>query len=311
MNLIVLSVAGAALVTSLVAVNGPASRPLGAVYQPEPSVMKAEPAAKSKPVRDVSFSAVPLRDALDQIAAGAGLKAFVHWEGPGSDGLGKDDPVTLVAHDADLDRLFDILNEARTGSKLDYRVVGGHLEVATREFFDKRDSQLVSFDIAAVISQGVQAEALLQAISSMVEPESWVENGGAAGTMTVVGNRLFIKAPPRLWKKAAWMIEQLGGEASTELRLSRNTRPATDLRTADLPLLSSLLMSGKQARAAAIDRERLQADLSSAEAALVGARVNYGPDHKAVRDLQARVDAIKAQINVLSGPHDLGPVDPR
>ncbi|MEX2218206.1 MAG: permease prefix domain 1-containing protein [Phycisphaerales bacterium] len=303
MNTLVLGVAGAALVTSIVAVRGPGVASNPAVYQPEPAVMKGADGSGKQVVDEIALQGATLEQALMQIAKGAGLKLFIHRDGPGNDGLEEDDSVTLLAHRASLERLFELINEKRSSSaKIDFRVVGSTLEVASRAFFDRRDTQLVSFDIAPILNAGIEADRLIEAITSMVEMEHWEENGGETGRMTVVGERLFVSAPPRMWRQAAWMIEQLGGgqpghEARGPERAGPTLTAQPILAQRELPILRL-----RAEKAAADDAANLEKQIKHLRRELAWRKVMLGAELTA-EDRAAMDDsrAVKA----------VGPDDPR
>jgi hypothetical protein len=246
MNLAVLGVAGAAMVTSIVAVSGGgATRAPGvAVYQGQSQAPGATP--KQPVLKDVEITNIALERALQTIAEMSGLKLIVRWERLQNEQIEREHPVTVIAHEADLDRVFQMLNEEVGNTPVDYRVAGKVLEVAPRSFFDHRDTELVSFDVSEIVAGGVKPDELVGAISQMVEQEHWVENGGSTGSMTVVGNRLFVKAPPRMWKKAGWMLDQLALEAGKP-----EMRDAAPL-VQDIPLIGSLRQQKDSARIGAM-----------------------------------------------------------
>jgi hypothetical protein len=215
MNLAVLGVAGAAMITSIAAVGGGSAArhtPTVSVYQ-QPTVSKAENGPKAPVVQEAAFTNIALERALAEIADITRLKLVARWERMENEGVDRAHPITLVARDADLGRVFQMINEDLGGSAIDYRLVGNVLEVGPRSFFDRRDAELVSFDVGRILDGGVQPNELVGAIVQMVEQESWADSGGASGSMTIVGKRLFVKAPARMWKKAAWMLDQLAPEA--------------------------------------------------------------------------------------------------
>jgi hypothetical protein len=110
------------------------------------------------------------------------------------------------------------INESRgvfdpsEAAAIEYRVKEGVIEFATRESFDRRESALVSYNITHLIESGVDLEEVRKAITSFVDPEEWEDNGGNLGTMMIVGNRMFVKAPPRMQEGVKWFIEQLAGQ---------------------------------------------------------------------------------------------------
>src|SRR6185295_15081296 len=117
------------------------------VYQPEPAKMRAEAAPKGKAIADIRLDKTNYEEAMKAFAKAAELSPFVRWDKLSEMGIEKDAEVSVAVKNASLERVFELLNEGRTGDMLDYRVHDGLLEVASQHYFDKREAELVSFDI--------------------------------------------------------------------------------------------------------------------------------------------------------------------
>jgi hypothetical protein len=97
-------------------------------------------------------------------------------------------------------------------------MTNGVLEIAPREFFDRRERTLVTYDLSGIISArqetyGEEREKVVQEVQGLicnfVSAEDWRENGGELAQMSVVGDRLFVEAPARMHPQIKWILDQL------------------------------------------------------------------------------------------------------
>ncbi|MBC7833926.1 MAG: hypothetical protein H7Y88_02360 [Phycisphaerales bacterium] len=236
MNLGLIGLAGGAMIMSLVAMTQPGGRNGASVYRPE------RPDAKDAAVEgrrfDVSFTNESLVDAFSWAGQSAELTPVVSWKAFEAWGVSADTQVAMNAKQVTLEQFFTLLNEgaAIEGARYDYRVRERTLEIATTEYFDKREIELVCYDISGVLPvhrPDLEAmtpvemkhrdqqltEELVGVITSFVYPETWRDNGGLYG-MSVVGSKMFVEAPRRHHHQIRWVIEQFldrgdSGAAST------------------------------------------------------------------------------------------------
>lgn len=214
MNLAILGVAGAALVTSIVAVkDGSAPQARSAVYV----AAGGQPGARgtSGPTFSIEARGTPVRDIIGTVSAKAGVKPAVRWSVLGELGIVPDSGVTVEAAAVDVRGAFEAINESLAAEGLgvvEYRLREGVLEVATRDYFDRRETTLVRYDIAAILEAGVSEDEFRGLVQQFVEPDSWVDNGGEKARMSIVAGRAFVQAPPRVHDGVVWFIEQLGGD---------------------------------------------------------------------------------------------------
>jgi hypothetical protein len=109
--------------------------------------------------------------------------------------------------------------EAFRESPLDYRADHGVLEVADREFFDRRERTLATYDLSGLVGgrTGEDREKVIQDLTSTItefaSPPDWRHNGGELGVLTTVDSRLFVEAPPRMHRQVKWILDQLMTEA--------------------------------------------------------------------------------------------------
>jgi type II secretory pathway component GspD/PulD (secretin) len=213
MNLGLFGMAGAALVTSFVAMQQPGgsggSGPEARAYQ-APALAAPEHASKS--VGKVAFTDTPLGDVLRHVSESAGLMLQVDERSLESIGLMQDSPVTMSLKDATLQTVMDELaawSSNESGMGLSYRVRDGVLRVAGAHDLDLADRMLVTIDVSGPIESGISGEEICELVQTFIEPDSWETNGGDLGRMNVVGTKMFIRATPRMIEGTRWIVGQL------------------------------------------------------------------------------------------------------
>lgn len=210
MNSAIIAASGIALITSLVAITQPAGtrHVAGEAYvpTPKPSAVLAE---QSPPI-EVPIS---LAEALERVAERAGLTLVARTAPLNEQGIDQTESLRVTLKAGDVAGAFEEIRDARgvTRSELDYRVHDGMLEVATRDYFDSRETRLVSIDAGEFLAGAPreQQTKLQDLITELVEPEGWVNNGGSTARMSIVGNVLFVKAPPRYIEQIQWIVAKL------------------------------------------------------------------------------------------------------
>lgn len=223
MNLAVIGLAGAALVTSVVAINGggqPERPGRAMVYEGQTNV-DARPSIAVKPLK---VEKGKLGEVLNKLGAEAAARTVVRWNALNECGMDGGDEVNFDAPMGDLASTVAAINEARglnvnDVGALDYRVKDGVIEFAPRGLFDRRETVLVCYDIGDLIDSSIDLEQMCSVITSFVDPEAWRDNGGDLGSMQLVGRRMFVKAPPRMQDGVKWIMEQLAenqGAASVD-----------------------------------------------------------------------------------------------
>jgi hypothetical protein len=232
MNLSILTVAGAAAIMSSIAFSttaGTAATPpgAGATITVAPRVASSSsgdgvlslrfdihsPDPLAEVTTKAMFEGVPLGDALTAIAGSAGLPAIIRWEAFEAAGVTRDQPVTLsVDKELALPTIMRLLNESmdgRSAGRIEYRVAEGILEIAPRQYFDRRETELVSYDLGAVFAKGVESGEVVGLITSLVEMDNWTDNGGDLASAKALSDRLFISAPPRMHERVVWILRQI------------------------------------------------------------------------------------------------------
>jgi hypothetical protein len=270
----------------------PAGQPSGVrVYAPEQGGWQASEAHAPKPVT-VSLADQPFAEVLEAIARTQGMQLHLQRAALETYGIGIEDHTSFEVKNMPLDRALAMLNDslARSGPEsVDVRFADGLMEVAPRSFFDRRESVLAAYDISDLLSV-VDAEELSDLLTSIAEPESWMENGGELAAARVVQGtgRLFVTAPPRIQARVSWILEQLeandedeAGSRATEREVrsyALSHTPADEISLTVAPLLNmqgvrltadpstnSLIVQGSPDQIESL--ERLIARLDSAVAA--------------------------------------------
>jgi len=163
--------------------------------------------------------AAPLSQVLSMLAESQGLKPYIHWRDLDAEPQAGLPDLPLA--DQPLDRAFDMLNDALDldgDAVLTYRTAGGLFEVASRGYFDRRERELATYEVSGLVYaegplQTTQESAVLvQLITEILEPEVWIQNGGEIGSISCVGGKLFVNAPPRVHERLAWLLTQLQDE---------------------------------------------------------------------------------------------------
>lgn len=242
MNIGVFGMAGVALVTSFVALNGgsvPVHAPRAALYEPSPtSTAPQEPEAPAR-VGTLELKDARLDEAFEYLAESQRTVSRAYWAALEQHGFSPDTRVSVKLRNSDLTTAISVMNDAtgggRHGASLDYRLSDGVLEVAPRAYFDRRESVLMSYDIRDLHEQSIEDEKLTKLVQDLVEPEQWKDNGGEVASLHVLGERLFAKAPPRMQKMVGWVIEELAAGVQ---------RQTADQPARSVPYLSNIPIFG-------------------------------------------------------------------
>ncbi len=209
-----------------------------AVYQaqalpPELAELKADWVLKNE---DVS-------DAFEFLGKAVKLPVHVRWDLLKDSNLEPGVKLTMQAKQAGPEALLRAINElagAHDGATVDLRVSDGVIEVAPRGYFDKRERELVSYDLSGIVAARMATyneprekvvPEVREVIAQFVNPEQWRDNGGELAEMTVVGDRLFVNEPARFHPQIRWILGQLP-TGKAEAGHSRGTEPIMNKRYA-------------------------------------------------------------------------------
>jgi hypothetical protein len=255
MHATLFTAAGAALALSIAAFNGgqPADRNLRqAVAERDAAIEQLRVATVTRAVqvmqpgaggeladlrRDWDMHDQPVGDILALLAETLKAPLNVRWSLM-QNGLQQDHSVSFKAKGADVPALMRAINESAGlsgGDAADVRLVSGVLEVATREYFDRREMELASYDLSGIIAarratydepREKVVEEIVLLVQQFVSADDWRANGGDLADLSVVGDRAFVRAPARMHPQVKWILDQLpkqgdevGAAPSKEIRV--------------------------------------------------------------------------------------------
>ncbi|MCC7388853.1 MAG: hypothetical protein IT431_08795 [Phycisphaerales bacterium] len=185
-------------------------------------LFSASPAPTTATIQEDIDGEARLVEVLQVVAISQNLRPYIHWRDLQVE---PDTTVTdLPLGGQPLNSAIEMLNDALEldgGATLTYRVRDGLFEVASREYFDLRERELVTYEVGELVyadgplQTTEESEVLTQLIQQIVEEQVWSSNGGSVGSIFCVGGKLFVNAPPRVHEQVAWLLAQLqDGEAA-------------------------------------------------------------------------------------------------
>ncbi len=165
---------------------------------------------------DLHFADVSSADVLEYLASEAELELLVKHGF--FDGFTADSQLTMhtpkLPFASVMRRFLDVIGQDEV---LTWRVDAGILEVATQVEFDQREMLLATYDLSAAVEvlldefgdPETARDEILDLLRSSIEPEGWEVNGGMTGSLQLVGNQMFVKAPPRYLPGISWLLGEL------------------------------------------------------------------------------------------------------
>lgn len=252
MQIGMLGIAGAAVVTAIVTFNGPGSVIPTSAFQPP----REEPPAALRDIKVSADSSLRWDDFFRAIGQGAKLPVFVHWPQLRALGGGElptfspDNGIGVELQGFSLDAAITLLNDhANLGSDmgLAYRVQEGRIVFSSQAFFDRQETVLVTYDLSAAIAarqtdleQGRSSEEIVdsirQIVMSLVHPDLWAENGGDLARMQTYGTKLFVSAPSRLQPNVQWVLAEMATAGPKDHALPGAGANIGDTQTRVFPL---------------------------------------------------------------------------
>ncbi len=227
MNTAVIGIAAASIVTAGLLVSSPSRGP-GPVYYQAPTVADERPALEEIAV-SVEFSETPLAEVLAYFGKLLESDVIVYWSVLEECGISRDAPVTLaLEHKRPVSGVLDLVAQSAAQWEwpaTDWRYGDDLLEFSTREYFDRREIRLATFEVGEVLTsieaqhaldREASIETMCDLIREYVEPEAWNANGGNIAKLTVVGTRIFVRAPARHLAEIEWILAQLSDGANVE-----------------------------------------------------------------------------------------------
>ncbi len=247
MNVTMIGMAGAALVTSIVALGQGAAGPSraqpgatepGSAVAPRSfaEIERAEPGVSGVVTVGPEDSVGRI---LEKLATAAGMKLELLESRINDAGIELGQRCELSVSDASsasvLTRLNERLGVAGGASELTWRSEDGMMTFGPQEAFDRKELELVAYDISRVVSIEIAARTgddgaalsrsqLAKEVSretiglftTLVYPQMWQDNGGDIATAVGFGETIFVTAPKRFHPKIAWLLErvtQTGGQS--------------------------------------------------------------------------------------------------
>jgi len=126
--------------------------------------------------------------------------------------IAPDEAIGLDAGEMALGELLRRLNARPHAERIALAPTGDGVEITTGAELDRRARTLVAYDITPIVERGIPAEKVSDLILHFVEPEHWVENGGDLASYQIVGEKMFVEAPPRFAPRIEWILAQLEDE---------------------------------------------------------------------------------------------------
>jgi LysM repeat protein len=171
-----------------------------------------------------ALEAGPITEAFKEMALAADVTSSqVYWDYLADFGLDTESEIETVATEGQsIRKSFEMLSDTlglTDTSRLDCRIADGLLEIATVEFFDRREMMLLPYAVAILpdtgspLVQSDESETLTDMVTTLIEPAVWEVNGGYAA-IYAAGDRLFVNAPLRIQSQVGWLLGELQANAS-------------------------------------------------------------------------------------------------
>ncbi|MCH6550817.1 MAG: hypothetical protein IH804_02225 [Planctomycetes bacterium] len=155
MNTAVIGIAAASIVTAGLVVSSPSRGP-GPVYYQAPTVADERPALEEIAV-SVEFNETPLAEVLSYFGKLLESDVIVYWCVLEECGISRDAPVTLVLeHKRPLSQVLDLVAQSAARPDwppIDWRYGDDLFEFSTREYFDRRETVMSSFDVGEILAR--------------------------------------------------------------------------------------------------------------------------------------------------------------
>lgn len=155
---------------------------------------------------------------LGSMGEAADARIYIYWNHLEQYGLDREAMIDAMPFAGQtLEKALSMLSDTlglRGGSRLAFRLDSGLMEIATVEFFDRQELELVGYDVGFLLdaesslAQSTASLTLIELVTTLVEPGVWETNNGSA-TISAVGNQMFINAPKRVHDRVAWLLGEL------------------------------------------------------------------------------------------------------
>lgn len=175
-------------------------------------------------------------DAFEAIGHAAGCRLFVHWGNLEWIGLDRDQRLGMSTPAIGIETAIRVIQDTVPHQRyffprLMYRITDGSMEIATANLFESQRRETVCYDIAGFAFEKWGSTAwnesitrrvpqyhyearvrdIADLIQQLVETEGWVDNGGDAASIRIIGSRLLIEAPRRYHDQIRALLGRLPG----------------------------------------------------------------------------------------------------
>lgn len=202
----------------------PASQVQPSVFQ-QATGATAPPKSLEQRVDSFEYQDVLLRDVFVALERRIDAPVVVHWDALKDYGIQPDQATSIELRNVPLQVVMDSLERSLSRFVPTTWWYGERLiEFGPKALFDGRDKVLAAYDLTPIIDSmwgrfetpyEQAVNEVIGLLTEFVEPEQWVENGGAHAQARVVNGRLFIDAPARMHEKCQWILaELLKGESA-------------------------------------------------------------------------------------------------
>ncbi len=216
----IIGIGAASLVTAGMLVSSGVQNPAAVYYNPPVGVDERVELAEVS--ISVAFEETRLDQVFDYFAKVVESDLIAYWCVMEECGISREKPVTIrLDRKRPLSQVIALVLESAAEPGwpvLDWRYGDGLMEFSTRDYFDRREVRLATFDVAGiledlenqyVIHREASTEKLCGLIFEYVAPDAWTANGGSVAHLTVVGTTMLIRAPQRFHAEVEWILAQL------------------------------------------------------------------------------------------------------
>jgi hypothetical protein len=160
-------------------------------------------------LREVHFSSNALSDVIDDLRDRSGANMYVDWPALEKAGISRNATVTMRLKDVSLASTLDLLlNSTKNQVDLTYTVEHGAIIIST--VASARDHLLVeTYILPEAKNRQSDIDSLEETIESTIDPPSWRDNGGSAGSVRGYDGRLVVTANALNQKAVGLLILEL------------------------------------------------------------------------------------------------------
>jgi len=216
----IIAIGAASLVTAGMLISSIDRNPAAVYYSPP--VGADERVELAEVPISVAFEETRLDQVFDYFAKVVESDLIAYWCVLEECGISREKPVTIrLDRERPLPQVIALVLESAAEPgwpAIDWRYGDGLMEFSTRDYFDRREVRLATFDVAGiledlenqyVIDREASTEKLCDLIYEYVAPDAWSSNGGSVAHLTVVGTTMLIRAPQRFHAEVEWILAQL------------------------------------------------------------------------------------------------------